>query len=248
MCISQRVPEKEVNNYVEEGASLTKWVEGWKVLRMVKHKGKVHLKSEMADDLWVPGIMFAKEPDAAKFKGGKMPDGDHGFHILCVKPSSPSSGSTVLRVLYDTNSVIAVGQDGAGGITGRTVVARLIEVKEKDYKEALKGGPRNNPVKVKEAKKRVSQKMNVPQAINLMFSLDHVTRDNFVKKARASRNYGVISVDTLRKNYSQARKRIEITLVPLAKQTKGLKAFEKVATNKHELSRASARAIYKMAK
>ena len=248
MCISQRVPKEEEKQYIESGLGVSKWKVGYKVLKVQKKGKKIVLRSQMAKDEWVPGVMFAKDPNAAGFTGGKMPNGDHGFHILCVKPNNPSSGDTVLKVKYDVNSVLAVGKDSAGGITCRTVVARLIQVDEADYLEALKGGPRVSKKKVKAVKKRVSQKMLIADGVNLLLSMKRKTSVLFVKKAKKDKRYSEIKPVTLRQMYKKAKTRIDITLVNLARGTKGSAKFEKLAKQKHGLTRDSARIIYRMAK
>jgi hypothetical protein len=135
------------------------WLTGWKVLRRIKKGGKVILRSAMADDEWVPGLMVAKKPAAANFTGGKLPPGEYGFHVLAVRPPRPGPSEAVLRCFVHPDFISDIGKDSAAGANNVTTwVAKMIRVDQADYDAAIAGEDLVRTEKKAAAKKAVAIK------------------------------------------------------------------------------------------
>lgn len=251
MCIQRPVPRREIKEHLPP-ATGPKWVEGWKVLRVqkrVQKEGKIkRLLSAMADDEWKPGIMFARAPANAKFTGGKLPDGDYGFHILCVKPPRPRAGETVLRVEYDADSVSGVGEDSAGGVRCKTVVAKIVRVSQKDYKAALKGGPRLCKKKVAKVQKRVSSNVAIPHLNfydKVIKKFGKWNQSNFVALLSLDKDFMDVSKSILNSYYTRANSMLKVRAMALLEKSKNSADFCKKAKAKLGIGRNAARAIYR---
>lgn len=212
MCVSNAIPREQIRETLPtlDLSRANKWIEGWKVLELYKSGKRKLLKSGHADEYWTPGMVRARNPGQVNFTGGKMAEGEYGFHILRSKPSCGSNDLTVARIFFDADSVVEVGRDSAGnGEVSETVVAKSIWFKKKDYQEALKGGSRSSKRKVKSIAKKVKKVKNLDRFTDSAVKMlkKGVGRLDFYKVARV---YFSISREEARRLYAKAKVRIKV--------------------------------------